>query len=93
MTKQGIFDLIESLKKRQFIDIRISIVSPEVIISVAQAYQLEYFTPEDHPLDFYFLKGYVDANGKISNTKKGAVCTFSLNSERYNSQFGKEVSK
>lgn len=70
--------LIDYAGQREGIQIKINAVPVEVMTRIANYYGLHVFTPEEHAMDFTFVKGYFDTNGNVKVSKSGSVGCFSL---------------
>ncbi len=70
MNKEEIIELIESIRIKPGIKLQLNNLAKEVLYEVAKHYQLNVFSPEIHPMDFYFVKGYYDQGGIVRNFKR-----------------------
>ena len=73
-------NLIEFTSDRAGIKLQIHQLAPDLIKKVADYYGLHVFTPEDHPTDFYFCRGYFNHKGEVVVNKHNAYGSFSLTS-------------
>jgi hypothetical protein len=73
-------DLIELISIRSGNRLQIHPIKPEIIQELADYYGLHVFTPEDHPTDFYFCRGYFNHKGEVVVSKHNAYGSFSLTS-------------
>lgn len=77
---QELKNLVEVISTKQGVRLQIHQIDPEIIKEVANHYGLHVFTPEDHPLDFYFCRGYFNHLGEVVVRKHNAYGSFSLTS-------------
>lgn len=73
-------NLIELISIKPGVKLQIHQIDPEVVQEVANYYGLHVFTPEDHPLDFHFCRGYFNHLGEVVVKKHNAYGSFSITS-------------
>lgn len=83
MNPNKIKSLIDDLKSKDHMDLKIHELSKETITEIADCYSLHLYTPEEHPLDFYFCRGYISTSGKVITNNRNAKCSFTLSTMLY----------
>ncbi|AWW32145.1 hypothetical protein DN752_19480 [Echinicola strongylocentroti] len=77
---QEILSLLDYIGLKDNVRVQLNKLSPDVIGEIAGYFKLKVYTPEDHPMDFYFCKGYFDPSGRVIPTKRNSTGSFSLSS-------------